>query len=62
MQSNDWRKHLHSGDEVTWSNPREKSRPKLKVIQKIIYHEDGEKAYIIWYAWGAVEVFLYELT
>jgi hypothetical protein len=61
MKNNDWRKHLHSGDEVTWNDPDNGTCSRTDVIQDIVYGED-DTAWIQWKDGSEVQVFLSEPT
>ena len=64
MNADDWRRNLHTGDEVTWHDPDEPdtlARVHRGIILEIDYLSD-DAALILFQDGKAVNVFLSELT
>ena len=61
MKKSDWRRNLHSGDEVTWNDPDDGLCSRTGVIGSIRYFGD-DKAAIRWQDGDEVEVYLQELS
>ncbi len=61
IKPDDWRKHLHSGGEVTWNDPDEGRCTRSGTICQIGYIGDDAAAITFTDGWQS-EVFLSELS
>ena len=61
MKTRNWRKHLHSGDEVTWNDPDDGLCTRTGKISAIEYLPENT-ASIIWMDGSLTEVYLSELS
>ena len=61
IKPDDWRRHLHTGDEVTWNDPDEGRCTRTGIICEIRYI-GGDIASIMFTDGWQSEVFLRELS
>lgn len=60
LPKSDWRRSLHSGDEVKWNDPDGGLCSRTGVIGSIIY--EGDCATIVWKDGDVTQVLLEELS